>query len=353
MKRIGVWNTAFLGDAVLTLPLLQSLRGHYPDAHIDFYVRGGIASLFSSHPAIDKVIAYDKRGQHGGFGAALSLAKHLAAQKYDLWISPHTSLRSSFFAKCTKAPIRIGYTEASMASFAYTHKVLRDFGKKPEIERLLELLRPLNIPILRVWPEIILPVDECLAAEKYFARFNEPVLGIHPGSTWATKCWPAEYFAELGARAVQSGSRVILFAGRGEERVAKQVLDLLEQKLGKDKFDAFVDDKSSVLSLTELAAFIKQLNCYATNDSGPMHIAWAARVPIVAMFGPTVTSFGFAPRGLTSKIHEVELSCRPCSLHGPQVCPLGHHNCMKMITPEQVWADVQKFLPHSQAGISE
>lgn len=343
MQRIGVWNTAFLGDAVLTLPLLQNLRAYFPDAEIDFYVRGGLAPLFSCNPAVTRVFSYDKRGKEKGIGGALSLARQLAERAYDMWISPHTSLRSGFLARATGAPVRVGYKEAPGQAVWYTHSVPRCFGELDEIERLLELLRPLQVPVVTIWPEIVLPEAALAKAAAFFASLNGPVLGVHPGSTWATKCWLPASFAEVGARAVAEGCHVVVFAGKGEEHVAGVVRESLLEKVGHARA-AQVHDMSNALSLTELAAFIQRLSCYLTNDSGPMHLAWAQRVPVAALFGPTVSSFGFAPRGSTTTVHEAGLPCRPCSLHGPQVCPLGHHLCMKNITPEQVWRDVQSRL---------
>lgn len=343
MRRIGVWNTAFLGDAVLTLPLLQNVRAHFPDAEIDFYVRGGLAPLFAAHPAVTRALSYDKRGKEKGVLGVLSLARQLAERRYDIWISPHTSLRSGFLARATGAPVRVGYREAPGQALWYTHTVPRRFGELDEIERLLELLRPLHVPVVTTWPEIVLPEDSLAKAAAFFADLEGPVLGLHPGSTWATKCWQPSSFAEVGARAVAEGAHVVLFAGRGEEAVAHAVRGGITEKVGQARA-ARVHDLSNALSLVELAAYLKGLSCYVTNDSGPMHLAWAQRVPVAAIFGPTVPAFGFAPRGSTTTLHEVVLPCRPCSLHGPQVCPLGHHLCMKNIMPEQVWRDVRSRL---------
>ena len=342
--RIGVLNTAFLGDAVLTLPLLQNLKKKFKAAEIDFYVRGGLSPLFENHPAISRVFSYDKREGQKGFTQLASFARHIQQQHYDVWISPHTSLRSSILAKFSNAPVRVGYKEAALAKLCYTHIVPRCFKELAEIERILNLLRPLDVQPEEVWPEIFLPTKDMEKATEFFKVRGKPVLGLHPGSTWATKCWPAEYFAEIGARAVQAGATVVVFAGRGEELVAQEVINCITSKIGYKLCSERVYNLAGSLSLTELACFIGGLDCYVTNDSGPMHIAWASHIPVIAIFGPTITEFGFAPRGKSSVVHQVELPCRPCSLHGPQVCPLGHHNCMKFVLPDMVWNDVLRFL---------
>ena len=344
MKRIAVWNTAFLGDAVLTLPLLQSLKLAYPEAKIDYYVRCGVGSVFEAHPAISKVYEYDKRGKEKGLSSILRLGKSLAARNYDLWISTHTSMRSGYLARASRAKMRIGYKEAVLGRLCYTHQVLRRFGELEEVERLLALLAPLgNIP-LSTWPELVLPPAVRLDADNFFAALgNGPVLGQHPGSVWATKQWPLAYHAELAAKAVQSGAKVLLFASPAEKEMSNQIMAMLKNKLDAEAL-LRVHDLSGKLSLPSLAAYLAKLNCFVVNDSGPMHLAWAQHVPVVSAFGPTTRNLGFAPRGPRAVVLEVELPCRPCNLHGPQVCPLGHHNCMKLITPEMMWAAVKPVL---------
>ena len=343
MKRIAVWNTAFLGDAVLTLPLLQSLRLRYPEAVLDYYVRGGLVSLFSSHPAISSVYAYDKRGGEKGLSAFFRLGRELAGRNYDLWISAHGSLRSSLLALASRAPMRIGYRQAVLGRLCCTHLVDREFSRVDEIDRLLRLLHPLGPGPQSDWPEIPLGQPERREAEHFFAGLAGPALGLHPGSVWATKRWPEAYFAEIGRRALRLGAEVLLFAGPGEEAIARAVRGRILEGMG-DADHTRLHDLSGRLSLPLLAAYISLLACYVTNDSGPMHIAWAQRVPIAAIFGPTVRSLGFFPRGPDASVFETSLDCRPCGLHGPIVCPRKHHHCMTLVTPDAVWDDVRAKL---------
>ena len=343
MMRIAVWNTAFLGDAVLTLPLLQSLRLRYPEATIDYYVRGGLASLFAPHPAISSVYEYDKRGGEKGFSGLVRLGRDLAGRKYDMWISAHGSARSSLLALASRAPMRVGYRQAALARLCCTHVVDRMFGQLDEVERLLQLLQPLGPGPESSWPEIALGQRESREAERFFADLTGPALGLHPGSVWATKRWPESGFAEIGRRALRLGVEVLLFAGPGEEAIARAVRDQIADSANAHEA-ARLRDLSGRLSLSLLAAYISRLSCYVTNDSGPMHLAWAQRVPVTAIFGPTVRSLGFFPRGPQSSVFETELDCRPCGLHGPKSCPLGHHHCMTRIAPDAVWEDVRAKL---------
>lgn len=349
MRRIAVWNTAFLGDAVLTLPLLQSLRLRYPQARLDFYVRGGLADLFAPHPALNAVYTYDKKGGEKGLAGVLGLAQEVASRKYDLWISAHGSLRSGLAARASRAPMRIGYDKPAFSRFFYTHRVRRRFSELDEIERLLQLLTPLGPGPLSAWPELALGNRERAEAGRFFAGLSGPVLGLHPGSVWGTKRWEAANFGEIGRRALAEGASVLVFAGQGEQEAADSVYG--EMLAGQDEEAAKrAHNLAGRLSLPLLAAYLARLSCYVTNDSGPMHVAWSQRTPVTAIFGPTVRSLGFFPRGRNATVFEADVACRPCGLHGPVSCPLGHHECMRRVMPEAVWRDARaKLWPGGEA----
>ena len=338
--KIGLWNTAFLGDAVLTLPLIQTLAAGFPEADIHYYVRGGFEPLFAAQPELAGVHGFAKRGQQRGLAGAYAYGRRLAHENFDLWISAHTSLRSGLIARWTSAARRIGYDKPFFNRYFYTHTVDRAFDRLDEIERLLRLAEPLGLtPVTQ--PRLVLPDTALAKAREFFASHGcEPVLGIHPGSTWPTKQWPSQYFTRVIELAVAAGMRVAVFAGPGEENLARQVLADADAPHKAER----VTDLSGTLTLPELAAYIGGLGCYLTGDSGPMHLAWIQGVPVTAVFGPTVRDLGFFPRGERSTVLETDLPCRPCSLHGPRACPEGHHRCMRDISPETAFASVAETM---------
>ncbi|MCG8532845.1 MAG: glycosyltransferase family 9 protein [Desulfovibrionales bacterium] len=340
MGRIGIWNTAFLGDAVLTLPLIRTVKAAYPDSPIDFYVRKGVDPLFQGQPELDAVYAYDKRGAQKSLLSAFAFGREVANRKYSLWISSHTSLRSGIIARWSSARTRIGYNKPLFNNWLYTATVDRKFSELEEIDRLMQLVTPLGITDVLEWPELVLPQQVYDDADVFWkTHVTGPVLGVHPGSVWATKRWPAANYAQVVRKALDAGAQVMVFAGPGEEVMAQEVIT----KSGATAADGLIDLSGS-LSLLQLAAYLNKLSCYVTNDSGPMHIAWAQRTPVTAIFGPTVRSLGFYPRGEDSTVLETDLECRPCGLHGPTTCPKGHFNCMHSVTPEMVWADAKEKL---------
>lgn len=347
---IAIWNTGFLGDAVLTLPLLQELHRAFPDDALCFIVRKGLKSLFEHHPALAQVLEFDKRGAQKGLAGMMRFGRALADRRISIWIGAHTSLRSAIMARLSHAPVRIGYEPEAVFSggyaWAYTDTVRRRFGQMDEIERLLELLEPLGItPQEKPWPKIVVAQAAREEARKRWASFGgRPVLGMHPGSVWPTKRWPLEYFARIGCQAVRGGSHVLLFGGPGEEAaMCARLADMIRGML-PEAAHGFVHDAGGALTLPQLAAEIALLDAYLTNDSGPMHLAWAQEVPTVALFGPTTPQLGFAPRGGAAHVLETALSCRPCGRHGHRTCPKKHFRCMRDLKPERVWEQLAPYL---------
>ena len=95
-----------------------------------------------------------------------------------------------------------------------------------------------------------------------------------------------------------------------------------------------------VTTLTDLNGIYPRVKALISNDSSAIHYAAAFNIPTLAVFGSTVPAMGFAPLAEGSKVAEIPLHCRPCSAHGPMVCPLGHFKCMKDLTVESVFAQV-------------
>lgn len=340
-RNIAIWQTAFLGDAILTLPLIQAVAAAYPKAGLHFWVRQGFQDLFQAVPELTSVTGFAKRGDRRGLAGLRRTAADLAAQNCDLLISAHSSLRSGLIAKLSGIPERIGYA-SPLNRLLYTTTVDRAFESFEEVERLMRLLEPLGLSGPAPTPRLRLPA---MAIDKASELFNlspgDVSIGLHPGSVWPTKRWPVEYFTRLAALCLDAGWRVLIFGGPGEEDLARTVHAQAQDLTRKPPVSDRLLDLSGRLSLTELAACIARLDCYVTNDSGPMHMAWVQNVPLVAMFGPTTRNLGFYPRGAGSTVLETGHDCRPCGLHGGRQCRLGDHRCMREITPELAFAAVR------------
>jgi heptosyltransferase-2 len=317
-----VIQTAFLGDVVLTIPLLQALaERHGP---VDVITTPGAASLIETHPSVRRVIRWDKNSKSGT--GAWELGRQLREQGYERVYLPHRSVRSALIAKLTGARERIGFADAPLLSRAlYTETHRRDTTKH-ESERLLGLLgrgRP-----SAEWSMTLTDGDKARAAAWMEGNgIRDGFIALAPGSIWGTKRWP--YYPELAR--LLGDRQVVVIGGKDDAALADAILAAAPN----------ARNSAGQLSLRESAALIQRAAALVTNDSSPLHLATAVGTRILAIFGSTVPAFGYGPVRPGDRVAEIPLDCRPCSSHGPQVCPLGHHNCMREQRPEQILTQLQ------------
>jgi heptosyltransferase-2 len=320
-----VIQTSFLGDTVLTTPLLEQLAHRGP---VDVVTTPASRALLEGHPSVRRVIVYDKRGTDRGLFGFLALARLLRAERYDAAYLAQGSPRSALLARVARIPSRVGFT-TSAGSWLYTTKVpFRD--DLHHAARLLQLSRPNGRePTEDETRPSLVPGDEERAAVTALLRTagvddGIRLIALAPGSIWGTKRWP--YYAEL-ARTLSSDGRVVIVGGASDAPLAKEIQAAVPTAV----------DATGALSLLASAELIGRCAVIDTNDSAPLHLASAVGTPTVAIFGPTVPDFGFGPLSPSRVVvgHE-SLACRPCDRHGPRRCPLKHFRCMRELSPEMV-----------------
>jgi heptosyltransferase-2 len=336
IRRMVLIQTAFLGDAVLTTPLIQGLRTAYPEAHLSLVCTPETADVFAKHPGISEVITYDKRGSQRSFPAMLRFAGDLRKRRFDAAFVPHRSMRSALLAWLAGIPRRIGFS-SSQGKLFLTDIVPFEWGVH-DVERNLALLKAVGAEKYSGGLSLSADADAGRIVEERFSAEGiirgERILGINAGSVWATKRWLPERFAEVADRAVRDlGAKVVFFGGLKDRPAVEAVRRAMKEN---------AVDWSGKTLLRELIAAISRCSVFLTNDSGPMHIAVAGQVPVVAIFGPTTKELGFFPYGNGHVVIEKDLKCRPCGLHGSDRCPLGHFECMKRISTEEVFAAVRQ-----------
>ncbi len=339
-NKILIIQTAFIGDAILTLPLIQTLKLNYPQSLIDAVVIPRAAEIFSNHPAISNVIQYDKRGRDKGIKGLWRLKIKLDAQNYDLVIVPHRSIRSALLTWLLKPKVSIGFDKS--AGRALFKKIIHYNSSSHEIERNLSLLSPLelstvNIDLPKLYPSF---QDEKIIDsifEEYELNQYKNILAVSPGTVWNTKRWPVDRFAAVCKNIASEKTSIILIGGKEDEILCKEVMEIAKSKN--------VFSTAGKLTLLQSAELTRRCKVLISNDSAPMHIAVAVGTPVVAIFGATIPEFGFAPRGQHDIVVETSgLKCRPCSIHGGKVCPVKTFECMLSITPEIVMNKVKSFL---------
>ena len=317
-------------------PALRGLRKLFPDVQIALLVKPAVADLFVGHPALTRVLTYDTKGRHAGLSGKWALAGQLRRQGFDLAVLFQNAFEAAFLTFLAGVPRRYGYATDGRSL------LLSDPVAAPDRRTLVhqvryywELLKPLGLTGDPSAPELVVFPEEEQAMAGRFAQggltATDVVVGINPGSTYGgAKRWLPERFAEVTERLCRTIRKsreqqvsVVIFGAKGEEHLGQEIA-------------ARLSSRSLVLSgattIRELMAAVKRCAMLLTNDTGPMHIASAFQVPIVAIFGPTdwrTTS----PFGSAHAIVRQPVDCAPCLL---RECPIDHR-CMTRVTVDQVY----------------
>jgi len=349
VKSILVRGPNWLGDAVMCEPALRGLQRLFPDAQIVLLVKSAVADLFAGHPALTRVLTYDVNGHHAGLSGKWVLAGQLRQQGFDMAVLFQNAFEAAFLTFLAGVPRRHGYATDGRSL------LLSDPVAVPDRHRLVhqvryywDLLKPLGLTGDPSVPELVVFPEEEQAMMGRFAKGGltetDVVVGINPGSTYGgAKRWLPERYAEVTERLCRTirESReqevsVAIFGAKGEERLGQEIASHLSSR-------SLV--LSGATTIRELMAAVKRCAVLLTNDTGPMHIAAAFQVPVVAIFGPTdwrTTS----PFGSTHAIVRQPVDCAPCLL---RECPIDHR-CMTRVSVEQVYEAGMKQLSGSSSS---
>lgn len=323
--RSLVVQTSFIGDVVLTTPLIARLA---QDGDVDVVTTPPGATLLATHPGVSRLLVYDKRRADKGLGGFLRLARDARGSRRAFLCQG--SIRSGALAFTARCSDRIGFT-TSDGRWTYTERVkyrdawhharrLLSLGDLPLATSVNDSASPLIKPALFPTSEDINAVDKLLEHR------TRPMLALAPGSAWRTKQWPG--YGELAALLADEYD-IAIVGGPDDDEAAGEI----KQRVPRER----IVDAAGKLSLLGSAELIRRSVALATNDSSPQHLASAMGTPTITIFGPTVPEFGFGPLAPGSRtVGNRSLQCRPCDRHGPQVCPLGHWRCMNEITADEV-----------------
>ncbi len=338
-----VVQTSFLGDVVLTTPLLAGLRRRLAPRRLAVLVRPEAVPLVDGHPDVDDVLVDDKRGADAGLGGLLRTTGRLRREHFDVAVAPHRSLRTALVLAAAGIRRRIGFDE-SRGAFLYHERVRRD-RRRHDVERNLALLAPFG-GVPDVCPPLHVPVrpEATARAAALLPVGPGPLVGLAPGSVWATKRWTADGFAAVAATLVADGARCVVLGAPAEATLAEEVR-------------ARSGGRAVVLAgrtdLATLVAVIDRLALLVANDSAPMHVACARGVPVVAVFCATTPDLGYGPWGGRATVIEADLDCRPCARHGGRRCPRGTEDCMRLVSSGVVIAAARAALAGRRTAVAE
>ncbi len=314
--RALVVHPGYLGDTVFLGPAVRALKARWPDGRVALCVTPRGAPVARLLPGCDEVIVYDKRGADRGPSGLWRVARRLRTFRPELALVPHYSPRAGALAGLSGARRRIGYP------LFCNERVPLDRGR-PFVDRALSLAERAGAP---GDPALSLqrPAGLDGYADRVLAGAVRPVVGLVPGAEWATKRWGAEKFASLAGELARGGATLLVLGGPGDRDLAARIQELARTPL-RDTTGNSIDEAIAVLARCDLVV---------GGDTGLVHCARALGRRTLIVFGPTdAARHRFMGR---EQPISLGLECQPCHDHGPERCPLGHHDCMRILAPAVV-----------------
>ncbi|MGE4396641.1 MAG: lipopolysaccharide heptosyltransferase II [Sulfurimonas sp.] len=313
----------WLGDAVMATPAIELLSNYYPSARFTFV--GSFVSIeaLKYHPKCEKAIVDETKKSSNRIKATYTLAKKLGT--FDMAISFRNQIHSSLLLKLTGTVLCIAKKSwHSMFLLSHTPNIKAD----KHLSKQYAQLAMINTD---AWDKSTPPLKLYIEPKK----FDRPTMGINAGATYGSaKRWYPERFAEV-AREFSNKYDIIIFGGPNEAEMA----DEIESYLASSGIKNYTN-LAGKTNIKELCSLVGGCSLFVTNDSGPMHVAAAYQVPTVSIFGPTKHTETSQWMNEKSKIVRHEMECAPCMR---RECPLGHHDCMKSITADEVITAVKEL----------
>ncbi|HMA61762.1 MAG TPA: glycosyltransferase family 9 protein [bacterium] len=333
--KILILRLSSIGDIILSYPLIRNLRKKFPQARIDFMVAKKFRTVLTPiQNRLNNIIVFDKSRGIQEIKARRQAIKNTG---YDWILDIHSKPRTWLLLAFLQAQV------FRIKKYQIRRWLFVKFGFKayPAIPVHKKYLNTAPIKFKNLDPVYLKDCNSTKISQKVsksapFIKENHPVVIIFPGAKHATKRWLINNYMELAQRIVETTDLRVLLAGDQQD---KKILEASQIDHPN------ISNICGKFSLLEIICLISQCDLVISNDSGPMHIGALFRKPQIAIFGNTVTDFGFAPQNDRAIIVEnSNLSCRPCSHIGYEECPKNHFKCMKEITVPRVYDEFFKLI---------
>lgn len=330
-RKILIVKPSSLGDVVHSLPFLVAMKTCFPKAEIHWVIAKGLEGLLEDHPMIDRLIIVNKDLWKNLSRAGNTLKeirelfKQLRHEKYDIVVDLQGLLRSGLITMATHAPQRIGFSEAREGSRLFYTKKVRGGRDIHAVDRYMKVADELGCDVRdRVFPFALFPSDGEKAGKR---EALAPYAVLVPGARWKTKIWPAESFGKVAS---MLPLRSVIVGSSSDRAIANEVVSHSGKK---------ARSLAGETSFKELIEIMRHAEVVITNDSGPMHIAAALNIPVIAIFGPTSPK-RTGPYGAGHIVLQSPADCVPCF---KRECK-DNIRCMNEITPDAVYQAVLEVL---------
>ncbi len=332
--KILLAQTSFLGDVILSTPVISGIKRIYPEAELWMMTTPISAPLILRDPLLSGVLIDDKKGENSGITGLLRMKRRIKAMTFDRVYSLHRSHRTSLLLWLSCVPVRVGFVSAKL-SFLYNETRFRN-PEDHDVIRNLSLLSK-EVPItsldseLRLFPPEYHELDNTMC--NMLPRSGAYIVLV-PGSAWKTKMWHWEGYHEVAKFLLKKGFAVVLLGTRAEKKLNAKVAQ-----------DLNVINLAGKTNISEAMYIIKNSKLVVCNDSMTLHLASAFKIPNVAIFCATSPTFGFSPwKNDAIVVERKDLDCKPCQRHGGNKCPTGTEACMKELSYTEIIGAAEQLL---------
>lgn len=369
IKKILIRGVNWIGDAVLTLPAVSAVRKAFPYARISLLVKPWVAEIFKENTDINEIILYEDR--FNSIAGKLKLAGILRARGFDAAILMQNAFDAAFITWLAGIPERIGYSrdyrrllltkaipvrKVQSSKFKVKSSEDKNILSQHHVYYYLNLLKEsLNIDAKDIEPLIYLTEEEInhaktLLDSSLVPRPSSLVIGINPGAAYGSaKRWMPEKFAEVICRIINElNGSVVVFSSKSEIEIVNKII---QNAVRCTQYAERILNMAGKTNLRELAALISECDAFITNDSGPMHMASALLVPVVAIYGSTDSKIT-GPLGERNKVISKNIACSPCL---KRECPVTTRSrekylkCLADISANDVFSALKELLPKEKA----
>jgi len=338
IKRLLIRSTNWIGDAVMTTPAIRAIRKNFSGVRIGLLAKPWVMPLFAHCPHIDDRIMYEDAGRHHGWIGKLRLAKDLRQYRFDAAILLQNAFEAALITWLAGIPLRVGFDSDGRRLL-----LNRPVRRTPEIRKVhqtryyLGILEGAGLRTDSADLELFTGREDAVRAEHLLSEHGvdpgDRLVGLNASAAYGpAKQLSTDRFARLADLLQDTfGVKLLLFGGPGDTELGHALTS---------RMNGSAIDFCGRTRLGEAIALIRRCRVFVTNDSGLMHVAAALNVPLVAIFGST-DPVATGPASVNSRVVRVPIECSPCLK--PE-CPLGHLNCMNLITVDMVFEAIKEFL---------
>jgi lipopolysaccharide heptosyltransferase II len=329
-----------IGDVVMSTIIPRALKNKFSETTITYLVKEYSKDVVQTNPLVNEILIFnpswlsDPLKKHFTFGQITSLIKNLKICKFDLCLVVNADWKKALLASLSGIPEKIGAKRKKAGFFLTRTYAYQPSETRHMIEDNIDLLRILKIEAGNLLPEVFSRAEDDRTVTEFLKKNgitqDKRIVGIHPFSNHPSRDWQIDKFIALADKLIDRDGLPVLFMMQSLGQDSGKITQLVKKK------GLYVMDN---MDLGQLIAFIKCCSVFIGNDSGPMHLAAALKVPTVGIFGPSNPK-RFSPLGNTNIVVRNELPCNPCG-SSPDCKTL---ECLKSITVEQVYEAVKQLL---------